>query len=149
MSSAGTRYIAPLLLGILLSGTSCEKKCNDTACAEDQDLQLVLIDEQDQVVIGNDVIDQGGIHLISPSNDTLAGAVDIKTGSFTVRTNRDLGLYTISVKDEANIDLIVYQSYVASEFECCPGFWRIDSVYARGESLAPMPNGQGFLLKLE
>lgn len=149
MSSAGIRYIAPLLLGLMLSSTSCERKCADMACAEDQDLQLVFIDAQDQVIIGKDILDQTGIHLISPSNDTLSGAVDTKSGTFNVRTFRDLGLYTISVDNSTNIDLIVYQNYVASEFECCPGFWRIDSVYARGESLAPLPSGQGFYLKLD
>ncbi len=149
MSSAGTRYIAPLLLSLLLGSTSCEKNCAGMYCAEDQNLELVFIDAQDQVIIGKEILDQKGIHLISPSNDTISGAVDTKKGTFNVQTQRDLGLYTISIQNSANVDLIVYQNYVASEFECCPGFWRIDSVYARGQSLAPVPDGEGFYLKID
>jgi len=149
MSSLGTRYIAPILLSILLSGSSCGKKCENEVCVEDQDLRIVFIDSSNQIITGANLIGSSDIHLISPSNDTLYGAVDSEKGTFNVRTNRDLGLYTMSIQNEENVDLAVYQSYAASEFECCPGYWRIDSVYARGEALAPLPSKGGFYFKLE
>lgn len=149
MISAGNRYITPILLSILLGGSACEKKCMDEVCAPDQDLQIVFIDSGNVNLIEAGLLTDSLIHVFSPANDTLVGDADTKKGSYNVRTNRDLGQYTLSVGTSTNVDLLVYQKLVPSDFECCPGYWRIDSVYARGSKLAEVPGKGGFYLKVE
>lgn len=149
MSSAGTRYIAPILLSLVLGSSACEKKCENAVCSPDQDLQIVFIDSGNVNLIEAGILTDSLIHVFSHTNDTLAGGADTKKGSYNVRTNRDMGKYTLSVGSSANVDLLVYQKLVPSDFECCPGYWRIDSVYARGSKLAEVPGKGGFYLKME
>lgn len=149
MSSAGNRYITPILLSIILGSSACEKKCRDEVCTPDQDLQIVFIDSGNVNLIEAGLLTDSVIHVFSQANDTLVGDADTKKGSYNVRTNRDLGQYTLSVGTATNVDLLVYQKLVPSDFECCPGYWRIDSVYARGSKLAEVPGEGGFYLKVE
>lgn len=150
MSRVGNRHITPILLSILLGASACEKKkCEDAVCMPDQDLQIVFIDSGNVNLIEAGILTDSVIHVFSQGNDTLIGDADIKKGSYNVRTYRDKGQYTLSVGASTNVDLLVYQKLVPSDFECCPGYWRIDSVYARGSKLAEVPVAGGFYLKVE
>ncbi|MDX5321583.1 MAG: hypothetical protein LPK45_10675 [Bacteroidota bacterium] len=149
MPRTGSVFYSVLLLSLSLSQVSCERKCDGVVCTQDEELKIILVDNENTNLIGEGILDFSLIRFVASGNDTIVGDVDTKKGSYNVRTYRDLGHYTLSVGMQANVDLLVYQNFVPSDFECCPGYWRIDSVYARGAKLAEAPDNEGFFLKLE
>jgi hypothetical protein len=140
-----------IVSGLLVFGlSSCEKQCKDVSCPADQDLKIVLIDSNDNNLIAVDYNSFLELRLLAPARkDTLLGHVDKDRGAYSVETHRDLAKYTLVIGESTNVDIMVYQQYVPSEFECCPGFWRIDSVYARGEKLNAAANEEGFLFVVD
>ena len=143
---------ASLMFALLLAGTSsCERKqCEDAVCPVDQDLKLSLVNDQNTNLIVSGQIQKADVLFYSPvKGDTLKNTFDTKNGSMLSPMIRDQGLYTIIIGQSTNIDLLVYQAYVPSEFECCSGYWRIDSVFARGEKLPMNAEKDAFLLKVQ
>lgn len=146
--------ISPIMLltGILLMASSCERDCGNINCEQDQFLKIILVDTGQNKIIheNNSQVQNGGLKVLAPArSDTLKGELNYREGAYTVETMRDLGKYTVIVGNETNVDLLVYQQYVPSEYECCPGYWRIDSVYARGEKLPTDQMTKGYLLAVD
>lgn len=145
--------ISPMLLltALLFMTSSCERDCGVTQCEEDQFLKIILVDTgYNKIIHDSNTTVQDGLKVLAPArSDTLKGELNYREGAYTVETMRDLGKYTVVVGDETNVDLLVYQQYVPSDYECCPGYWRIDSVYARGEKLATDQVTKGYLLAVD
>lgn len=148
MKKTGTSLLVLLLLAVL-SACDTRKECEDAVCPIDQDLVLSLVDTVNTNLISSGLITQKDVLFLSPAKgDTLSNKVNISDGTVNSPMIRDQGHYTIVIGQQANIDLLVYQAYVPSKFDCCPGYWRIDSVFARGQKLEMDPSSNHFYLKI-
>ncbi|MBI1221269.1 MAG: hypothetical protein GC180_01590 [Bacteroidetes bacterium] len=150
MGAKNVRHTALALL-LIMGSVSCDKqrKCENAVCTSDQDLQIVLVDSVNNNLIEAGTYREDQISLISQTKDTISGTLSLDKGSFIVQTNRDMSQYTLAVENGANVDLLVFQNYVPTQYDCCPGYWRIDSVYARGSRLQEAPDGQSFYLSVQ
>lgn len=138
-----------LMLTLGITFISCEKKCENATCTEDQNLSLLLVDDSNNNLVEAGLIEQDKINLIALTKDTIQGIMNRNEGTIIIQTYRDLGHYTLTVGGTANVDLQIFQNYINTDYECCPGYWRIDSVYARGAKLAESPDGLSYYLKVD
>lgn len=135
------------LMGFLIAG--CDKPCENAVCPANHQLNILLVDSLDQNLILSGVFTSDQVHLLSHKQDTLPSNFNTLTGVVSITPYQDQSQYSVIVGEAAYVDLTVYQHFAAPPNECCPGYWKIDSVYAYQEKLKEAPNQGGFVLKVD